>query len=1450
MTRSVVREPDQDNQSDVPVQGCFVPGDTSKLAKNMDSGINGITTRYGRAVKIVHSAEDVTAKSIKTPKTPPVTVPPAPALVDAGRSESSTIPETPKTQKLKPEGPEKKANVVKQQSPPDTPESEVPDSREFMLDDMNGDSRDDDKPSNDSRWGVGELAWAHVSNYPYWPCIVTVDLTDDTHLKRKPFGQRIIKMVHVTYFGDNGRHNWVNENSLMKFEGLKQFNDLAMELLKGRKKCTKFYAGFVVKTVIKQKWDTAVSEAEVLLPMEITDRLRAIAPKRKRGRPRLSHESAAKRPRLDEFLIRKSIDEDLETIKSRTKSFDDTNLTTETPPTPPSSIKDSSDESSTVRKYKRRRRTKAETNEDFENYYNVHKDDKGYVPDGSQEEIRQYLQTIWDGMSVYFRSKYKAGSNDLHTKEKSSSPNGETTHEESTPRTRKSKGSKDQSKEQSKEKMDIILDPVKRPKLMNLFKGVKAERVCQICEKTGNLTRCKGPCYSYFHLKCVKPGESESEGEGEEDTVDSASTGSGEPQKKSKDDSLEEENFKCIDCLSGVAPACFICNEREDERIRCTVATCGRHYHSKCLTMWPQSHWHGGRLTCPYHMCHTCISDNPQNHHTRITNDKLARCVRCPSAYHASVQCLPAGSQILTSTQVICPKHYVAPHPPLNAAWCFLCTRGGSLICCDTCPTSFHPECLGIDAPDGAFICEDCETGRLPLYGEVVWVKLGNYRWWPSRICYPQEIPSNLTAVSHSPGEFCVMFLGTKNYYWVHRGRVFLYQEGDTCARNSMGRKTVDDAYKQAVVEANELHQQVKNERVAAKEDESKNLRPPPYVKIRVNKPVGNVKPMEMEVDVACECDGKWEHPCSPDSDCLNRILSIECNPTICPAGAKCNNQSFVRRKYPLMEPFHTAGRGWGLKTLEAIKSGQFVIEYVGEVIDEAEYKRRLHRKKELRNENYYFLTIDNYRTIDAEPKGNLSRFMNHSCQPNCETQKWTVNGDTRIGLFALKDIEKGEELTFNYNLATEGETKKPCLCGASNCSGYIGLKAQKPQSSPVEQVAQEFKAEPEKVKKQRRSKKIYKCWKCGHVISGDNFVECGMKSCHKRYHAKCLKKNYVRRLRCPWHHCADCQKRTSVRCLSCSTAYCQNHLEGKMIEKKDKNGYLCKRHKNSMGENERESLGDATGESENPDDNSEVNSRETEATGGSLRSHAITTHLMSQESERSRRKEAKKEDVKEEKADVEEEKENVKEEKEDVKVEKEEKTTEKRPQKPEDPLVAEHKNLKADETIPADKSAEMTKDKPVENRKSKSESDVSNSQVIEVEEGGGNNDKVEIKDEVQEIEMKKQETHDVVEVDDDILSITETKVDSDEDFDTASLLADSDGSINGEDVFPPRVSIIEIDLSDEDDRDEEIDIKPEDEDIDGMDVKEEDIVPASVKRRRTLRNHQMHRIVGRAVRS
>jgi SET domain-containing protein len=73
--------------------------------------------------------------------------------------------------------------------------------------------------------------------------------------------------------------------------------------------------------------------------------------------------------------------------------------------------------------------------------------------------------------------------------------------------------------------------------------------------------------------------------------------------------------------------------------------------------------------------------------------------------------------------------------------------------------------------------------------------------------------------------------------------------------------------------------------------------------------------------------------------------------------------------------------------------------------------------------ENYYFFTINGNVTIDGGPKRNVARFMNHSCEPNCQTGKWLVKGLTRIGLFALH--ETNTELTFNYKLECAGKNKK-----------------------------------------------------------------------------------------------------------------------------------------------------------------------------------------------------------------------------------------------------------------------------------------------------------------------------------------------------------------------------------------------------------------------------------------
>ncbi len=91
------------------------------------------------------------------------------------------------------------------------------------------------------------------------------------------------------------------------------------------------------------------------------------------------------------------------------------------------------------------------------------------------------------------------------------------------------------------------------------------------------------------------------------------------------------------------------------------------------------------------------------------------------------------------------------------------------------------------------------------------------------------------------------------------------------------------------------------------------------------------------------------------------------------------------------------------------------MIEYCGEVFDtESEIGiDRLEPTKE--NQCVYMMTSERGEVIDPTKKGNLARFVNHSRQPNCVTQKWLVNGETAIALFATRAIKEDEEITYDY---------------------------------------------------------------------------------------------------------------------------------------------------------------------------------------------------------------------------------------------------------------------------------------------------------------------------------------------------------------------------------------------------------------------------------------------------
>ncbi|KAI9343868.1 hypothetical protein DFJ73DRAFT_503252 [Zopfochytrium polystomum] len=178
---------------------------------------------------------------------------------------------------------------------------------------------------------------------------------------------------------------------------------------------------------------------------------------------------------------------------------------------------------------------------------------------------------------------------------------------------------------------------------------------------------------------------------------------------------------------------------------------------------------------------------------------------------------------------------------------------------------------------------------------------------------------------------------------------------------------------------------------------------------------------------------------CGDDSDCINRVLFWECPVDECPCDVFCLNRRFRRKDYAPIEVIKTEKKGFGLRAKGRIARSQFVIEYCGEVLPTTMFAKRAREYAESGVQHFYFMSIKSDEIIDAYRKGNIARFMNHSCVPNCELQKWVVGTQIRMGIFALRDIELGEELTFDYKFERYGDTPQICYCGEAACKGTIG---------------------------------------------------------------------------------------------------------------------------------------------------------------------------------------------------------------------------------------------------------------------------------------------------------------------------------------------------------------------------------------------------------------------------
>ncbi|CAK6433357.1 unnamed protein product [Pipistrellus nathusii] len=1105
------------------------------------------------------------------------------------------------------------------------------------------------------RFSVGDLVWAKVSGYPWWPCMVSADPLLHSYTKLK--GQRkSARQYHVQFFGDTPERAWIFEKSLAAFEGEEQFEKLCQE--SARQAPTKAEKIKLLKPIsgkLRAQWETGLLQAAAAAAMPAEERRAKFTFLYVGGQLHLNPHAAREAGLAVEVPGAAlgptevpggaagdpgSWSEEGGPIRRRRRArLGGAAESQDGGPgagtvTPPEAAEASSQRGlgSPPRRRKAAGSTlrgrKGDAASQFLVFCQRHRDEvMAEHPDASREEIEELLGSQWNMLSEKQKARYNTkfavraaspseeDSGNAHGRrralpKRTQDPAGDAEREE-TPRKRLradkqglrkretvadrtsrtgsckaaeavsflksqaatkhlsdackplkkrsrtpaaassalafskssspsasltenevSDGMGDEPSESPDESADEAQTEVSvSSKKLERGLTAKKEHVCQLCEKPGRLLPCEGACCGAFHLACL-----------------------GLPRPP-------ERGFVCSECVSGIH-SCFVCKESTAEARRCAVPQCGKFYHEACVRKFPLTVFEGRGFRCPLHSCVSCHAAHPSS--SRATKGKMLRCVRCPVAYHGGDACLAAGCLVLTPHSIVCTAHFTARkgkrhHAHINVSWCFVCSKGGSLLCCESCPAAFHPDCLSIDMPDGSWFCNDCRAGKRLHHQDIVWVKLGNYRWWPAEVCHPKNVPPNIQKMKHEIGEFPVFFFGSKDYYWTHQARVFPYMEGDRGSRyqavSGIGR-----VFKNALQEAEARFREIKLQREARETQESER-KPPPYKHIKVNKPYGKVQIYTADISEIpkCNCKPTDESPCGPDSQCLNRMLMFECHPQVCPAGEACQNQSFSKRQYPETKIVRTDGKGWGLVATRDIRKGEFVNEYVGELIDEEECMARIKRAQENDITHFYMLTIDKDRIIDAGPKGNYSRFMNHSCQPNCETLKWTVNGDTRVGLFAVCDIPAGTELTFNYNLDCLGNEKTVCRCGAPNCSGFLG---DRPKTSTA---LSEDKAKRTRKKGRRRRARGEgrkpsedECFRCG---DGGQLVLCDRKSCTKAYHLSCLGlgKRPFGKWVCPWHHCDVCGKPSASFCHLCPNSFCKEHQDTAALRSAaDGRAYCC----------------------------------------------------------------------------------------------------------------------------------------------------------------------------------------------------------------------------------------------------------------------------------------------------
>ena len=161
------------------------------------------------------------------------------------------------------------------------------------------------------------------------------------------------------------------------------------------------------------------------------------------------------------------------------------------------------------------------------------------------------------------------------------------------------------------------------------------------------------------------------------------------------------------------------------------------------------------------------------------------------------------------------------------------------------------------------------------------------------------------------------------------------------------------------------------------------------------------------------------------------------------------------RARTPLFEVRHSPIHGYGVFAARRIRKGTRVVEYLGDRVSHAQADARYEDKDP--NDNHTFLfTVDAKTVIDGGVNGNEARYINHGCNPNCES----ASVKKRIYIEAIRTIQPGEELSYDYQIERDSDDAPnvdevfACRCGANGCRGSMLMEAPKKRKVPARKVA------------------------------------------------------------------------------------------------------------------------------------------------------------------------------------------------------------------------------------------------------------------------------------------------------------------------------------------------------------------------------------------------------------